>query len=384
MPTATSQATVEAILQPLIQAETTYAALPALDSAAETRAARRRALRTERAALLALTHRADSLLLTLGEAPILASTDSLLPSKPPTLPPSKWSVALAFAPERNFFGLSAPSGDTLSALRRTHEQGRAGWSAVIGAEYRLTPRWSIGAGLGVASTGAELRLTDRQTSVVVAYDTQTSQAVQTTHVENITYSIRQDSTAILSPIFNLNNQIIGYETVFLPRADTVWTHLITNGTVRTTTTTTTPTVTRREEVSARVLRPNYRFLTVPLLIRYRFGTEGGAFRGATANRWWADVALGAQTQLFLGGTQLTSLDGRTWRTERVGMRGGPFRPITVALTGALTLNYALTPRLSASMAPTVRYQTESVYKASTGLTQRPTASGVQLGLKLAF
>jgi hypothetical protein len=56
----------------------------------------------------------------------------------------------------------------------------------------------------------------------------------------------------------------------------------------------------------------------------------------------------------------------------------------VALTGAVALNYALTPRLSASLAPTLRYQLESVYKASTNLTQKPVATGVQMGLKLAF
>ena len=78
------------------------------------------------------------------------------------------------------------------------------------------------------------------------------------------------------------------------------------------------------------------------------------------------------------------MDGRTYRTTRVGPRGGPFRPFNVALTGAVAFNYALTPRLSASLAPTVRYQTESVYRASTGLTQRPVSAGVLLGLKLAF
>ncbi len=137
-------------------------------------------------------------------------------------------------------------------------------------------------------------------------------------------------------------------------------------------------------MSARVLRPTYRFLTVPLLVRYRLGRATDWTSSPTAARWWADVAVGAQLQFFLGGTQLTTLDGRTYRTERVGPRGGPFRPFNVALTGAVALNYALTPRLSGSVAPTLRWQAQSVYKPSTGLSQRPTATGVQLGLRWAF
>ena len=68
----------------------------------------------------------------------------------------------------------------------------------------------------------------------------------------------------------------------------------------------------------------------------------------------------------------------------MGPRGGPFRPFNVAITGAVALNYALTPRLSASVAPTLRYQVESVYRASTNLTQKPVATGMQMGLRLAF
>ncbi len=380
---------VPAVLEPLVQAETVLGSFFPTDSSAETRAVRRRALLTERAALAALTHRTDSLLLTLGvlpEAPPALApppAESVGDSVPPA-PLHRWSVAVAFAPERNFFGLQSAAGDTLSALRRTHEMGRAGFNAAALAEYRLSPRWSVGAGLGVASYGAELRLTDRRTNVAVAYDTQTTHTTQTTLVEWDTYSLRIVVDSVPSPIFNANYQIIGYELVAVPRQDTVWTHLVTTSTIVKDSVRTTPTVTTRQEVSSRILQPNYRFLTVPLLIRYRFGTEGGTFRGASTNRWWADVAFGAQTQFFLGGTQLVSADGRTWRTERVRAGQGPFRPLTVALTGALALNYALTPRLSASLAPTLRYQTESVYKAATGLTQRPAASGVMMGLKLVF
>ncbi len=377
----TAEVAVPGVLAPLVQIETTYAAASATDSAAERanlRAARRAALLLERAALLALTRRADSLLLTLGEVAI--STDSLPPSQPPTLKPSKWSVALAFAPERNFFGLSAPAGDSLAALRRTHEQGRGGWNANLMAEYRLDERLSVGAGVGVASVGAELRLTDVRTTVQTRYDT--IHTIRIDSVSTIAYAINPVPDSILAPIVNFNNEIIGYEYLPTTRLDTVWTHL--TNTEITNTNTVTPTVVTRQERTARVLRPNYRFLTVPLLVRYRLGRATDWTSSPTAPRWWADVAVGAQLQWFLGGTQATTLDGLTYRTERVGPRGGLFRPLNVALTGAVALNYALTPRLSASVAPTLRYQLESVYKASTNLSQKPTATGVQVGLKLAF
>jgi hypothetical protein len=160
--------------------------------------------------------------------------------------------------------------------------------------------------------------------------------------------------------------------------------LTTTEVVTTKTTTYTPTVTTRQELTARILKPNYRFLTLPLLLRYRLGRAQDWASSATAPRWWADVAVGAQLQWFLGGTQAVTRDGRTYQTERVGPRGGPFRPFNLALTGAVAVNYALTPRLSASLAPTLRYQAESVYKTSTNLTQRPVATGMQLGLKYAF
>jgi hypothetical protein len=374
---------VPAVALPFVQTEQTLLAL-GTDTTRTTRERRRDALLMQRAALVRLQFRTDSLLLALGEPTATATAVAASDSTPVAPLKNRWSVALSFAPERNFFGLNAPAADTLAALRRTHEQGRAGWNAAVMAEYRLDQRWSVGAGVGLTSYGAELRLTDRQTAVTVTYDTQTSQNTQNTHIENTTYSIREDSTVVLSPIFNTNLQIIGYDTLYIPRPDTVWTHVITDGTVVTNTITTRPTVTQRHEVSTRVLRPNYRFVTIPLLVRYRFGTEGGVFGKTAASRWWTDVALGAQVQLFLGGTQLSSVDGRTWHTERVRPGEGPFRPLTVALTGALALNYALTPRLSASLSPTVRYQTESMYKASTGLTQRPAATGIQMGLRLAF
>ena len=153
--------------------------------------------------------------------------------------------------------------------------------------------------------------------------------------------------SILAPILNANQQVVGYQYLPTTRLDTVWTHIENTQVDSLTKKTYTPVITTREEVSTRILRPNYRFLTVPLLVRYRLGRATDWTGNPNAPRWWADVAVGAQMQWFLGGTQASTLDGRTYHTERVGPRGGPFRPLNVALTGAVTFNYALTPRLSA-------------------------------------
>ncbi len=378
------------VLLPLVQAETTYAALPAADSAADTRATRRAALLTERTALLALVRRADSLLRPLGvlpEVPIALAVPAD-PTAPDSAAPGpafrRWSVAVAFAPERNFFGLTAPATDSLTALRRTHEQGRGGWNASLGAEYRLTHRWSVGAGLGWATTGAELRLTDRRTNVAVRYDTVTTTTTQVSATSNTVYSVRLNYLIQLSPRFNGDGQVVSYDTLRIPRPDTTFITTRQTDTLQTTTRALAAVESRRETLSHQTLRPTYHFLTLPLVVRYRLGRAQDWTSAPTAPRWWADVAVGAQLQWFMGGTQLATTDGRTYRTERVGRSAAPFRALNVALTGAVAANYALTPRLAVSLAPTVRWQVQSVYRTGTGLRQRPTSAGVQAGVRWSF
>ncbi len=373
---------IPTVLLPLVGTEQTQVQWGA-DSALTARERRRDALLMQRAALVRLQLRTDSLLLALApvaETGAVTAVDSL----PVAKPKQRWSVLLTAAAERDFFGLNAPAADTLAALRTVHEQGRAGYNAALLAEYRLTDRWSVGAGIGTSAYGGELRLTDRKTSVKV--DTIVS-LVQTTRDTTFTteaYSIRVVDELRLSPVVNFNNQIIGYDSVYVQRNDTVWTYLTTTTTVTTVNRKLTPKITTRDEVVSRVLRPSYHFLTLPVLVRYRFGRTTDWTSSPTAPRWWADVSAGAQLQWFMGGTQVTTTDGRSFATARIGRADGPFRPFNFALTSSVALNYALTQRLSASLAPTVRYQAQSVYKPATHLTQRPLATGVQLGLRYAF
>ncbi len=373
---------IPTVLLPLVGTEQTLGVL-ATDSTLTARVRRRDALLMQRAALVRLQLRTDSLLLAL--APVAETTAVATVDSTPVAPlKNRWSVALSFAPERNFFGLNAPAADTLAALRRTHEQGRGGYNAAVMAEYRLTPRWSVGAGAGLSTTGAELRFTDRRTQFTTQLVTTDSMSVSTSTVITYAYSIRTVYDPTLSPRYNSNFQIIGFDTVLVPRPDTVWTRNTVTGYDTTHTRITTPIISKAETVTARTLRPNYRFLTLPLMVRYRLGRAQDWASSPTAPRWWADVAVGAQLQWFLGGTQLVTDDGHSYRTQRVSAAAGPFRPLNVAVTGAIAVNYALTERWSASLAPAVRWQARSIYKPSTQLGQRPLATGLQLGVRYSF
>ena len=355
-------------------------ALPAPDTAA--RRALARTLRAEHHELLHLQRRTDSLLLALGET-LPAALAAAAQPQPDTTTQAlstkhqapKWSLLLTAAPEQNYLGLASALRDEATNLRRNQETGRFGLAAALTAEYQLRPRLSLGAGLGYTRVGAELRQALRLTDYTVRYDTTltTTQTGYTT-VSN-TYAIRIIQIAQLSPVFNASGQVLRYDTVYVPRNDTLRSTVIAHDTIRSTRRVVTPLLQRYERTSYQTLRPDYHFLTLPLLVRYRLSVPGRA-------RVWADVSAGAQLQFFLGGSQLVSTDGgTTFRTERVGVADGPFRPFNLALSGAVALNYALTDRVSLSLAPTLRWQTLSVFRPETGLRQQATSTGLQVGVR---
>ena len=339
-----ASAGVPAVLWPLVAAEAAVLAAPApvagADSVHAARTRRVAALWAEKRVLVRLHHRADSLLnlLALGaegtvtaSALAVAAEDELPPvvravvvRRPPALT-HRWAVTLNATPERAFLQTAGAESATatreLSIQRQHHENGRTGLSAALGAEYRLNERVSMGGGLGYTRLGTELRLTEHRTEIAVRYTT------------------------------------------------------VTTVTDTTTSTVTTPTVQTHTTEEYRVLRPVYHFLTVPVAMRYRLTPT------SRRTRCWADVALGAQVQFFRGGRALVAdaTDG-TPALANVRAARGPFRPVSVALTGAVAVNYALSPRLVASAAPTVRWPTQSVYRREAGLRQRLTTTGVQLGL----
>ncbi|KAA9325512.1 hypothetical protein F0P96_19455 [Hymenobacter busanensis] len=351
------------------------------DSAAPQLAVLRSALRAKRAELIRLRLQTDSLLLALGEAPgteapAVAATPAPAPdTAQPHRPPHRWSLLLTGAAEQNYLRLN--TSDTLLALRRNHEMGRKGINVAAMAECRLTDRLSVGAGLGYNTLGTEMRLTNRRTDVTVTYDTtitHTSQYFTSTHT---VYSVRDRLVPQLSPVFNQSGQVLRYDTVYVAIPDTVFTTILQHDSIRTTQKTVTPLVSKRETTTYKTLTPNYRFVTLPLLLRYRLTP-------ATGSRWWADVAAGAQVQLFLGGTQLVTEDGRSYRTERIRVHEGPFRPLNLVLSGSLALNYGLTSRLSVSVAPALRWQALSVYRPAAGVRQQSTATGLQFGVRWAL
>ncbi|WP_310396488.1 hypothetical protein [Hymenobacter sp.] len=352
---------------------------------AGSRAALLASLRAERNELLHLQRRTDSTLLALGDVLPATLTFTAGPNtgeqretSPQQLAMAsrRWSVLLTATPEQNTLGLQGPEGDSLTALRRNHETGRAGFNAALLAEYRLTPRLSVGGGVGYSTYGADLRLTTKNTEVRVTYDTTTTRTTSFLTSTNQTYSIRILQTPQLSPIFNGSGQVIRYDTVYVPRQDTVFTTTVQRDSTHAIRRTVTPLISRFETLTARRLRPDYRFFTVPVLLRYRL-TPG-------AGRWWTDVSAGAQLQFFLGGTQVVTEDGENFRTEKIAPGSGPFRALNVALSGSLALNYALTNRLSVSVAPSMRWQALSLYKLETGLRQQPTATGLMFGVRFGL
>ncbi|RAK68348.1 hypothetical protein [Hymenobacter edaphi] len=377
---------VPGVVRPLVQL--TRASLVQLRDSAAPAEARQvvlvRALRAEKSELLRLQRRVDSLLLALGAVP-LANAPAGLAAAPPapavdtarSRPLRRWSLLLTATPEQNHQQLQTASTDTLQLLRRNQERGRRGLNAAIMAEYRLDKRLSVGFGLGYQRTGTELRVAERRTDVAVRYDTTLTHTLNVYTSTHQTYSIRLEQIPQLNPVFNPSGQVIRYDTVFITRPDTVYTTIVQNDTVRTTNKTVTPLLDRRTTTTYKTLTPTYHFFTVPVLLRYRLTL-------ADNTRWWADVAAGAQLQLFLGGSQLVTEDGRTFRTERVRIAEGPFRPLNLALSGSIGVNYALTPRLSMSLAPSLRWQALSVYKPGTGLIQRSTATGLQIGARWQF
>ncbi|TGE21751.1 hypothetical protein E5K00_15900 [Hymenobacter aquaticus] len=339
-------------------------------------------LRAEQAELGRLRRRNDSLLLALGTpptVPALAATP--LPPAPADTtrlrPVRRWSLLATVTPEQNYQQLQTSPNDTMQALRRHQEVGRKGLSAAVMGEYRLNQRVSVGAGLGYTRAGAELRVADQRTDISVRYDTTISHTTDVFSSTHTVYSVRLIQIPQLSPVFNSSGQVIRYDTVYISRPDTLRTVIVQNDTVRNTRRTITPLIDKRETTTYRTLKPIYHFFTVPVQLRYRLTPPSGG-------RWWADATVGAQIQLFLGGSQLVTDDGHRYRTEKVRVAEGPFRPLNLALMGSLALNYALTSHLSVSVAPAVRWQALSVYKTATGLRQQSTATGLQLGVRWQF
>ncbi|WP_143080115.1 hypothetical protein [Hymenobacter arizonensis] len=335
-------------------------------------------LRAERAELLRLHRRTDSTLLALGDAPGASLPPAVPSPAPDTARPrpltNRWSLLLTAAPEQNTLGLQGRNGDSLTALRRNHETGRAGINAALMAEYRLTPRLSVGGGVGYSTFGTNLALTTKNTNLQVRYDTATTSSTNTQTTTSRTYTVRLVYIRQLVPVPGPG--AIRYDTIYVPRSDTSYTTVVQRTNFLLFNRTTTPLISKREAIVSQQLQSNYRFFTVPVHLRYRLTMGPG--------RWWTDVAAGAQFQFFLGGTQVVTDDGENFRTESIRAGSGPFRPLNLGLSGSLALNYALTNRLSVSVAPSMRWQALSVYKAETGLRQQPVATGLMFGVRFGL
>jgi hypothetical protein len=205
-------------------------------------------LRAERAELFRLQRRTDSTLLALGDLPsaprpVVAAYPVVDTAIVRPLP-HRWSLLFTATPEQNALNLQGPAGDSLTELRRNHETGRAGFNAALAAEYKLTPRLSVGGGVGYSTYGADLRITNKKTDISVAYDTATTRTTRFFTSTSRTYSIRILQIPQLTPVFNPNGQVLRYDTVYVARRDTVYTTIVQRDSTHSVSNTVTPRISK--------------------------------------------------------------------------------------------------------------------------------------------
>ncbi|WP_046246232.1 outer membrane beta-barrel protein [Hymenobacter terrenus] len=124
------------------------------------------------------------------------------------------------------------------------------------------------------------------------------------------------------------------------------------------------------------LRDTYRFLTVPMRVRYQFGGGGPRFR--------LGLLAGADVALYLGGA--TTEGSRCGcETQSWGRTGSPYHPLSLAVSLGADLRYRLAPRWELLAQPTASYFITSLTRPASGFAPRyllggSTLLGVSYGL----
>ncbi len=350
--------------------------LAPLTQVADTgQATRLRALLAEQTRALAfLTARLDSVKQALPETPpTLAATpspDSVAPAPAtwPTLPPVRSPWALLLTTE------TTPSWSILptrSPVTPTQEQTLASFGQSAQLQYQAAPRWRVRAGVGQATVQTQLRTIAERTGERILIDSTLTTDVDDYQTTSEVIIVRHDTIFIYEPRLNDNAQVIGYDTSFVVSTDTTRTIVTTtvHDTVhRTHVTQRTETLRERQQQQ---FRPTYRFWTLPLAVNYTL---------LTSPRWRLGGTVGGQVSVFRGGTRPALIAGDHYELRRVGPRDGPYRPVSFSLSAGLEAEYRLSPRLSATVAPTVRWG--AVPAARGG--QRTLLPAAQVGLSYGF
>jgi len=314
---------------------------------------RLRALIAQQAQVLAaLQQRLDSVRQSLPEIPPALAADSAAPPTPsadqptiqqPLFPAaSPWSVValLETTPSWSVMPTAGPGVD--------QERTQASLVQSVQLQRQLGDRWRFRAGAGQAMLSTQARYTSER----IQHRT-LSDSTLTTQV-----SLHQGTRVVR--IINQGTGDTSYQ--YITTYDTVMTHR--------------KVITHRSESirdqRQQLLRPTYRFWTIPLSAQYVL---------ISRNRWSLGVSLGSQLTLYRGGSRPV-WTGEEYVLRHVDARQGPYRPVSLSLSGGLEAQYRLTPRLSALLAPTVRWWVLQPGKG--GAASRTLLPAAQLGLSYGF
>ncbi len=116
-------------------------------------------------------------------------------------------------------------------------------------------------------------------------------------------------------------------------------------------------------------RDTYRYLTLPLQVRYELGSRSRLHYGLLG---------GSTLGLYLGGRTTT---GTSCACEQQSWSGAnsPYRRISVGITAGLYGRYQLAPRWTLLVQPSFTYSILSISKPEAGPARRPFAGGLLTG-----
>lgn len=331
----------------------------------------------QRAILRVLQRQLDSLKAALPAEPMtLASADSVAPKDVPAAapaasgpldlpPPARWAVALLLQTSTPWGVLPGPP-DTRETIGGARQQS-------LHVEHVLpNDRWRIRGGFGRVGLTSQFRAVQEATGQTQVSDTTAvSQLTVVTNVDT-TRIIHVDSAVHLNPRINGAGQIIGYDSLWVTRYDTLYQQITSHDTLMSTTRTVSTRLDTWRETREQALRPIYRFWTLPVAV---------SFDVLRAGRWAAGVRAGAQVLLYRGGDLPTVRSDGTWTLRAVGSREGLFRPVSFALSTGLDVRYRLTNRLSVLAGAGTRGWVQSPVRGQTRPRMQPTAeAGLSWGL----
>ncbi|MDB5274539.1 MAG: hypothetical protein JWO58_2906 [Chitinophagaceae bacterium] len=121
----------------------------------------------------------------------------------------------------------------------------------------------------------------------------------------------------------------------------------------------------------KIVKDQYRFLSIPLQVSYTFFTKGKLSFSATA---------GIRSNILLKGvTYLANANG----TDVIALNNG-FRSLSFSYLAALEMQYQFKSRLALLAQPVFNYSANSVYNSSSPIQQKLYSIGLTIGLRIVF